>query len=593
MCKLLLPLLLVVGLPLAAQSNLGGLGGQNQSAQALEDRQEGASIRDALGAGIDWVVRTVRGEVLGQDAASEQWTTSDSPRAAVFTFVRGMHLQVYRGVDRADAIARTLPEGYDVDGPEVRALHQVFERLGSLETSDFPSKDSRLVEGISRFEVFPYAVDHEWVWRWIDEAPSGTVVLVKDASGRWHFDEATLSGASELLASLKAIPPTYVDAGDRAAQRYFFPEVGRTQWWAWLVAALGLALAIFSGHWLRRQLLAFGDRYEARTKPIVGSFFRSIATSLSVVAATLIFVCASLFIELSPVLSDLYWTTVQMIFLVALVWAFFGMTDLISTLVRYYVVGPDNEYGAMTVTILQRTIHSFLFVLIAIFILENLLGFSVGALVAGLGILGLALSLAGKETAQNLFGAVSIFINRPFVVGDWVCFKKEIGEVVDVHMQATHIKLLSGEMLIVPNMQFISNEVENLAMRRYVRREMDIAVPYATEPEKINQALKLLDEILRSDEIAAEGRCNLDENPPIISFSDYGSYYLNLKVYYYYFIGEHGQQMQRNSDRGWFTYLEHCTLVNQAILKAFNDHGIKFAFPTQTLALGRADEGTT
>jgi MscS family membrane protein len=147
-------------------------------------------------------------------------------------------------------------------------------------------------------------------------------------------------------------------------------------------------------------------------------------------------------------------------------------------------------------------------------------------------------------------------------------------------------------MLIVPNMQFISKEVENLAMRKYLQREMDIAIPYATDSDKIDTALELIDKVLRSEEIVSEGKCNLKTRPPIISFSDYGDYYLNLKVYYWYFIGDDGEELQRNSERGWFSYLRHCTLVNKALLKAFNQEGIKFAFPTQTLALGKAENGT-
>jgi MscS family membrane protein len=307
---------------------------------------------------------------------------------------------------------------------------------------------------------------------------------------------------------------------------------------------------------------------------------------------TLVFVLACTFVELSPTISQLYWKCVQVVLMIALVWVIFGLTDLISTLVRYHVVTENREYGEMTVTIIQRIVRTFFFVMIAVFILENVFGFSVGTLITGIGILGLALSLAGKETAQNLFGAVSIFINRPFVVGDWVEFKGEVGEVFDVRMQATHIRLLSGEMMIVPNMQFISKEVENLAMRKYMRREMDIAIPYATEPDKVDQAVDLIDDVLRSEEVVREGKFNLEERPPVVSFSDYGDYYLNLKVYYWYFIADDGQGLQRNSERGWFSYLRHCTLVNRAILRAFNKEKIKFAFPTQTLALGKADEGT-
>ena len=100
----------------------------------------------------------------------------------------------------------------------------------------------------------------------------------------------------------------------------------------------------------------------------------------------------------------------------------------------------------------------------------------------------------------------------------------------------------------------------------------------------------MLKGILEDDEIAQNGRFVAKDDPsknpsPHVSFSEYGSYYLNLQVYYWYFIGETGEELDRRNDRGWFSYLDHCTLVNQRILRAFAENDIEFAFPTQTIEL--------
>jgi MscS family membrane protein len=292
-------------------------------------------------------------------------------------------------------------------------------------------------------------------------------------------------------------------------------------------------------------------------------------------------------VHFTQIFANLYWEVIQAILLIAVLWAFLSATDLFSTLLKNKLTRRNDVYGEMTVTIIHRSVNTILFTILLIFLMENVFSLNIGALITGLGIIGLAISLAGKESAQNLFGAISIFVNHPFVVGDWVMFKGNLGEVRDVAMQATYIRLLSGEMLIVPNMQFVSNEVEKLGMRKYLRREMDIALPYGTPPEKVKKAREVVKDILEREEIVKEGKFNLEETPASVSFSGYGDYYLNLKVYYWYYISDDGQTMQRNADRGWFTYLEHCTLVNQAILEAFDEHDIEFAFPTQTVKLER------
>lgn len=590
---LILVLLLGICTSASPQAQLGPLGGSNPARIRPSERQHSPSVSETLGSAVDLMLNKARNLLGGSEHTQSHWKSNSSPRETVFTFIQGMHLFHYMGEDCSDTIQRTLPSDYEATSAEAIALQSVFDRLGAIHPSDLPSNSSPITKRIEHFEVFPYAVDHEWVWRWLDAPPDGSIQLEKDADGHWRFTTETLTGAPALLESMRAIPPVYANENIQQARNLFLPALEATPWWAWLISALGLVGAFFTGSLSRRLLIKFGDRYEARTKPILGSLFRSISTSVSIIIGTLVFIFASLFIELSPAVSHLYWNCIQVVLLVALVWVIFGMTDLVSTLIRYHIVKDKNEYGEMTVTIIQRAIHTFFFIMIAVFILENVFSFSIGALITGLGILGLALSLAGKETAQNLFGAISIFVNRPFVVGDWVKFKDQIGEVFDVRMQATHIRLLSGEMLIVPNMQFISNEVENLAMRKYLRREMNISLPYATDPEQVDRAIELINDVLRSDEIVNEGKCNLDERPPSISFSDFGDYYLNLKVYYWYFIGDDGESIQRNSERGWFSYLKHCTIVNRAILRAFNKEDIKFAFPTQTIALGQADEGTT
>jgi MscS family membrane protein len=575
-----------------AQPSFGSLGQGTGSQSELNDRQSAPDTSEIFGAAIDLLIEKVRATFNSDAQSGSRWSSNASPRDTVFTFLESMNLSLYKGEDVDSQIRKTLPEGFHVQGPEVIALKSVFDRLGTLHPSDFPSKNSAITEHIESYEVFPYAIDHEWVWRWLDAPPNGTITLEKLDDAKWRFTEKTMRGAPALLESMQSIPPVYANTGSDIARNVFLPSFDETPWWGWIIAAVGLLGAFFTGRSSRRLMIRFGDRYEAQTKPLIGAFYRSISTSMSIILGTLLFVFASTFIELSPAISQIYWKCIQVVLLVALVWVIFGFTDLISTLVRSHVVTENREYGEMTVTIIQRIVRTFFFIMITVFVLENVFGFSVGTLITGIGILGLALSLAGKETAQNLFGAISIFVNRPFVVGDWVEFQGELGEVVDVRMQATHIRLLSGEMLIVPNMQFISKQVENLAMRKYIRREMDIAIPYATEPDKIDQAVELIDDVLRSDEVVSEGKCNVENRPPIISFSDYGDYYLNLKVYYWYFIGDDGEELQRSSERGWFSYLRHCTLVNQAILRAFNKEKIKFAFPTQTLALGKAEEGT-
>ena len=582
---------LILAIPAHAQSGSQATPGSSQSKgrEAERERQSAPGFKELLDSTGRLLTDKLRGIAgLGKEKKT-RWDSNASPRDSVFTFTHAMDDKLYMNEETDALVEKTLPPNFQADGQEALALKQVFDRIGEIPAIDLPAAETAGRRAMNSFELFPYTVDHEWMWQALGKAPEGKIVLTKDSAGTWRFSQETLAGAPALLESMRDIAPRFGNNKDRElVTRVFSGVVTDSPWWSWLTSLTAIIGGIFAGIYIRRGIRRIGEKMEESNASVIASMIRGIGTSVAILAGTLILVIGTSFIALTPTLSEIYWGLVRAILLIAAIWVVFGLTDLVATLVRRHTIGDSNEYGEMTVTIIQRVLRSFLFIILVIFILENLLGLNIGALIAGLGIVGLAVSLAGKETAQNLFGAISIFINRPFVVGDWISFKNEVGEVSDVRMQATHIRLVSGEMLIVPNMQFISNEVENLGMRKYLRRTMDISIPYGTPGEKVDRAMELLSEILRRDDIVEAGRCDLEEHPPIISFKDFADYYLHIRVYYWYLIGEKGEKLQRNDERGWYSYLDHCTLVNRAVLDAFDENDIEFAFPTQTIQLEKA-----
>ncbi|MDF1656221.1 MAG: mechanosensitive ion channel family protein [Verrucomicrobiales bacterium] len=575
--------------PLFAQSLAGGANSSGSDTVALPDtRQEKPSFIEMLDAVGKSFTRSIRSLAGNEHQDRVTWESNVSPRHTILTFVHATESLFYGDGSGADLITQTIPEGFSANSEEVKALKEVFNRLGEIPPIDLPGEGEVKETGISQFEAFPYGVDHQWIWEFLGESPTGKVVLKRSEGDdpEWRFTNETLSGAQALASSLQSIPPQYPSASDqRLVSRFFGPLFSDSPWWGWLVLIASIPAVFFSFRYTRRAVNAAGVRLEESVNPMVGSIFSSLATSAAIFVGTVVFTFGTSFIQFSESVSEMVWLLVRGVLLIAFVWMLFAITDLIAKIVRRHLIPKENEYGEMSATMIQQIVRAALSTIFVVFILQKVVGINIGALVTGLGVIGLALSLAGKETTQNLFGAVSIFANRPFVVGDWIKFNREIGEVVDVRTQATHIRLLSGEMLIVPNMQFISREVENLAMRKYLRREMIISLPYGTSPDKVDEAFEILDSILRSKEIVEKGRCNLQDRPPVITFKEFGEYSLELLVYYWYFIGEEGEMLQRNSERGWFSYLDHASLVNRTILSQFAEHSINFAFPTQTLHL--------
>ncbi len=450
-------------------------------------------------------------------------------------------------------------------------------RLGNFEPRLLP--DVKLLEerAIKRFEVFPHALDHEWVWEALDDAPEGRIAVARAADGQWHFTPATREGSGALLESMRSIPPVYEEATGRAFLDAMQP-LRETSAIAWAITLSLVLLAIIATLAIHRLVLHLAVVADRRGRGTLGVFLRSISLPLAVLVGL---VCAALglaFVSFPAVLDSLRWQLLRGLAVIVGVITLFKLVDFGAWGLQQTVSSRGSPYNATAVALLRQTVRSVAFVLLTLFLLQNLFGFRIGSLLAGLGVIGLGISLAAQGVLKNALGAFNIFINKPFLLGDWIQFDRSLGAVEDVGLYATKVRLLSGELLTVPNMRFIDEEVENLSERQYLRREMNVAIPYDTPRPRIEKALRLLGEVLGREEISEAGHF---QRAPEISFSHYGDYFLNLRVYYWYYIGR-GPGVQRDAQRGWFTYLQHSTAVNLGIKEAFDEAGIEFAFPSET-----------
>ena len=187
-------------------------------------------------------------------------------------------------------------------------------------------------------------------------------------------------------------------------------------------------------------------------------------------------------------------------------------------------------------------------------------------MIAGMGIGGLAVALAAKDTLSNLFGSVTIFSDRPFAMGDRIKVAGNDGFVEEVGFRSTRIRTLMGHQIVIPNSVIAAEAVENIGRRPYLKRVLEIAVTYDTPPEKLQRGVEILQEMLnaRSDRW-------LEELPPKVYFGDFASASLTIVLYYWF------------SPPEWWDYMEFNHDFNMELLRRFNEEGIEFAFPTQTL----------
>lgn len=191
----------------------------------------------------------------------------------------------------------------------------------------------------------------------------------------------------------------------------------------------------------------------------------------------------------------------------------------------------------------------------------NNAGYDIGALIAGLGIGGLALAMAAKDTVANLFGGLTVFVDKPFEVKDRVIVDGFDGTIEEIGIRSTRLRTLAGRKVTIPNAYFSNNSIENISSEPNRKMLVTLGLTYDTTPENMQKALDLLKEI-------TDAQTSLEENK-IIGFSGFGDFSLNILLIYYIKSGE--DIVGTNS------------AINMEILKRFNENKLEFAFPTQTI----------
>ena len=224
-------------------------------------------------------------------------------------------------------------------------------------------------------------------------------------------------------------------------------------------------------------------------------------------------------------------------------------------------VAEENPADITTLGLIGLAGRVAVWSLVVLLILENL-GVDITALVAGLGIGGVAVALAVQNILGDLFASLSIALDKPFVVGDFLAVGDLLGSVEKVGLKTTRLRSLSGEQLVFSNNDLLGSRVRNFG-RMFERRVVfSLGVTYDTPRDK----LKLVPGIVR-EAIEAEENTRFDRS----HFSKYGDYSLNFESVYYVLTSDYNQ------------YMDVQQSIYYAIHECFEEEGIEFAYPTQTL----------
>jgi len=223
--------------------------------------------------------------------------------------------------------------------------------------------------------------------------------------------------------------------------------------------------------------------------------------------------------------------------------------------------------SASTYSALSFIAKVLLWAIILLLILHNI-GVDVTALVASLGIGGIAIALAVQNILGDLFASMTIVLDKPFILGDFIIVGELMGTVEHIGLKTTRIRSLSGEQIVFTNNDLLGSRIRNFKRMWERRVVFSLGVTYETPPDKLEAIPSMIKEIIDTQEQARFDRAH---------FSKYGDSALIYEMVYFVRDPDYNVYMDTQQD------------INLKIFRKFSEEGIEFAYPTQTLYISRSE----
>ena len=244
---------------------------------------------------------------------------------------------------------------------------------------------------------------------------------------------------------------------------------------------------------------------------------------------------------------------------------FVKVIDYIGLILKQRAAETENKMDDQLIPFAIEIGRILVVIFALFFILGNVFDINITALATGLGIGGIAIAMASKESLENLLGSFTIFFDRPFTVGDVVKVGTVTGLVEKVGFRSTRIKTFDKSVVTVPNKKMIDAELDNLGLRPVRRVKFHIGLTYDTSTEQIKNIVSDIQEMINShDKTNEEGK---------VRFQEFGASSLDIMILYYV-----------NSPK-WEDLIDVKEDVNYKIMDIVKKHNSDFAFPSTSVYL--------
>jgi len=331
----------------------------------------------------------------------------------------------------------------------------------------------------------------------------------------------------------------------------------------WLIVITFIAAGIFIALVIKKLLKGIIETLKTKTffttiEVILLAIEKPLISGIIILGFYLGFEQIETTISQSNMIDNIFWITTAIwitLFIIKIV------NSIILAYLKPFVIRTESKFDDQLLPIIQQLI-AFAIWATAIVIVLTHIGYDVTALIAGLGIGGLAFALAAKDYIENIFGGISIFTDKPFTVHDRVRVDGFDGTIEEIGIRRSRIRTTNGTLVTIPNAKFINNSVENVSLEPTRKIVLKLGLTYDTTTTGMKQAIESLKQITIDNHKIVQPDCTAYFE----TFAD-----SSLIIAFAYYINKEADIAQTQS------------IINLEIMKRFEDIGLSFAFPTQTI----------